>query len=123
MNALWVMIGGAAGALARYGTHIGVSKMTSAPLPAGTWAVNLIGSFLIGLALPTLLAPESGRESMRLFVVTGFLGAFTTFSTFSADTWALWEAGRSAMALVNALGSVVAGLACVAFGVWVGRVL
>ena len=122
---LWVALGGAAGALARYGVARVVAHVTRAPaeqsalvLPVATWIVNLGGSFLIGLAVP-LLAREPG--ALRMLFVVGFLGAFTTFSTFSLETLALWQDGRLGWALVNSLGSVVAGLGCAALGLWRGR--
>lgn len=85
-------------------------------LPWGTWAANALGCLLIGLALPLVKHDEA-----RLAALVGFLGAFTTFSTYSADTVLLWEAGRRGMAVLNAMGSVGVGLACVALGLALGR--
>ncbi len=117
---LAVALGGAVGAVARYGVGLVALRLWGGPFPVGTWAVNLAGSFLIGLALPTLLEQP---VAVRLALVTGFLGAFTTFSAFSLETAALWEAGRPGLALLNAAGSVVLGLAAVGLGLWIGRAL
>ena len=118
---LWVAVGGAAGAVSRYGLGLAVIRVWGSSLPLATVAVNLIGSFVIGLAVPLLLARPGASEALRLALAVGFLGSFTTFSTFSLDTLALLETGRTGWALANALGSVALGLACVALGVWLGR--
>lgn len=110
---LLVALGGALGAVARYG--VGLAAARAAPaVPLGTWAVNLAGCFLVGLAGPRLLAP--GAEAGRLLLVVGFLGAFTTFSAFSAETLALLRAGRVGMAALNVAGSVALGLLLTAAG-------
>ncbi|NNF57755.1 MAG: fluoride efflux transporter CrcB [Rhodothermaceae bacterium] len=116
---LIVAVGGAVGAVARYGVGLLALRVSATGLPLGTWAVNLVGSFLIGLTLPFLMA--RGSDEWRLALVVGFLGAFTTFSTFSLDTLVLWENGRPGWAVLNAAGSVVLGLACVALGFWIAR--
>lgn len=120
---LLVAAGGALGALGRYGIGLLAVRVWSTGLPLGTWAVNLLGSFLIGLAVPAIVAKGGAAEGMRLALVVGFLGSFTTFSTFSLDTLALWESGRPGWALLNAGGSVALGLACAALGLWLGRSL
>ena len=117
-EALLVAAGGAAGALARWGLALATARWSAGGLPVGTWAANVAGCFLIGLALP--LATD---DRVRLAAVVGFLGAFTTFSTYSADTLALWEHGRTALAVANAVGSVAAGLAAVALGLATARAL
>jgi fluoride exporter len=117
---LMVALGGAFGAAARYGVSLSTAWLGTDAFPWGTWAANLIGCFLIGLVVPFVLTPQS--ETVRLLVVTGFLGAFTTFSTYSLDTLSLWMAGRPGLALLNALGSVVVGLLLVWLGVQVTRV-
>lgn len=118
MNALLsVALGGALGASARYGIGL-VSVRLLGPewAVAGTWVANVLGCFLIGLAIPLLTADRA-----RLVLVVGFLGAFTTFSTYSAETIALWESGRVGLAAVNAVGSVLLGLLAVAAGLTVAR--
>lgn len=119
----WVLVavGGALGALGRYGIGVLAVRVWGAALPVGTWVVNLSGSFLLGLVVPVFLAKAGLPEGLRLAVLVGFLGSFTTFSTFSLDTLVLLEGGRPGWALANALGSVVLGLALVALGLWIGR--
>ncbi|MEM8600245.1 MAG: fluoride efflux transporter CrcB [Bacteroidota bacterium] len=106
-QAALVALGGAGGALARFGVAVASARWAGVSgLPIGTWIANIAGCFLIGLALPFV----SGRDPLRLLGVVGFLGGFTTFSSYSAETLALLETGRLGWALVNALGSVAVGL-------------
>lgn len=115
---LAVALGGATGALLRYGIGVLVGSYAGSSFPWSTWAVNLAGCVLIGALVPLLGAMQVGDEA-RLFLVVGLLGSFTTFSTYSLDTLALWMDGRGIWAFVNAAGSLLLGLVCV----WLGRVL
>jgi CrcB protein len=119
-SALFVALGGACGALARYGAGRLVARFVEHPFPWGTWTVNLLGCLLIGMTVP-LLGALSGAERARFFLVVGFLGSFTTFSTFSLDTVALWGNGHGLLGLLNAAGSVVAGLLFVGIGRWMAE--
>lgn len=114
-SVLFVALGGACGALARYGAGRLVAQFVDHPFPWGTWVVNLLGCFLIGMTVP-LFGQLSGAERARFFLVVGFLGSFTTFSTFSLDTMALWGNGHDLLSLMNAAGSLVGGLILVAVG-------
>ena len=116
-TALLVALGGAAGALARWGVAEASVRWMGEGAPWGTWVANGLGCFLIGLALPVL----SASDPRRAFLVIGFLGAFTTFSTYTAETLALWEAGRTGLAFANAAGSVLVGLAACALGMALAR--
>lgn len=119
MNAfIAVGLGGACGALARFGTGWLISQVVETPFPWATWTVNLAGCLLIGAAIPLLMHWAPGGNA-RLFLVVGFLGSFTTFSTYSLDTLGLLADGHVGWALLNAGGSVVLGLLCV----WLGRQL
>lgn len=116
MNVLLVALGGAVGAVARYGLGLAAVRWVGPGLPWGTWVANGAGSLCIGLALPLVT-----DDRARLALLVGVLGSFTTFSTYSADTVLLWEAGRRGLAVANAAGSVVVGVACVLAGLAVGR--
>jgi len=119
MNAfVAVGLGGACGALARFGAGWLVGRVVETPFPWATWAVNLVGCLLIGAVIP-LLSDWAPGSNARLFLVVGFLGSFTTFSTYSLDTLGLLADGHVGWALLNAGGSVVLGLLCV----WLGRQL
>jgi CrcB protein len=111
-----VAVGGAVGAVARYSVGLIALRAAGPGLPVGTWAVNALGCVGIGIALA--LAPG---ERVRLAVVVGVLGGFTTFSAYSAETIALWTAGRPGWAIANTVGSVIVGVACVVLGMAVGR--
>lgn len=120
--ALGIAVGGALGALARYGVDEWIGRRTGA-FPWGILVVNVSGAFLIGVAVEALEPRFEGAAWLRTAVVTGFLGAYTTFSTFSLDTYRLLDQGELDQALVNVLGSVVLGLLAVWLGLRVGRAL
>ena len=117
MTPIAVTIAGALGALTRYwvGVAVGVHGF-----PWATLLINVTGSFLLGLILG---GPGGGRWSLTVTtaVAVGFLGAFTTFSTFSFETLAMLRSGRVAAALAYASASVVVGLAAAAGGYILGR--
>lgn len=101
-----VALGGALGSMARYGAAAGVNRWAQSPFPWGTLFVNIVGSFLIGLIMVLLMKAGEWRESSRLLLVTGVMGGFTTFSSFSWETWKLIEDGRLTLALANVLLSL-----------------
>ena len=116
-------LGGFAGAIARYLVDGWVSGLTRGGFPWGTLAINTSGSFLLGLLAAltidrSLLSPE-----IRGPVMIGFIGAYTTFSTWMLESSRLLEAGNWTAALGNVLGSVVIGLLAVFAGLMLGRVI
>ena len=113
----FVALGGAAGAVARFGVSGWVHGFSGAAFPWGTLTVNVAGAFALGLTLRLLQASVAGPET-RAFLAVGFLGAFTTFSTFSWEAIALIQDGEWARASLYLGGSVVAGLAAVLAGIW-----
>ncbi len=100
-----------------------VQSRAGAAFPWGTLAVNLVGCFAIGLLVPLLQERSVIGPSGRLFLLVGVLGGFTTFSTFGLETWHLIEASEWRFVIGNALGSVLGGLAAVAAGLVLGRML
>ena len=108
---LFVALGGALGAMARYGTVAAVGRFTGLGFPWGTVTVNLVGSLALGLLIGGLSQGLHLSQEARALVVVGFLGAFTTFSAFSLDTVTLMERGAWTPALGYVAGSVVAGIA------------
>jgi len=113
-----VALGGATGALVRYSVYLLVNKWIESPAPLATWTVNLVGCLIIGFLAPFMSA-SSIPVPWRLFILVGFLGSFTTFSTFSLESVVLWEEGREGLVLLNAVGSVVMGIVLV----WLGMQL
>jgi fluoride exporter len=120
---LAVGVGGAAGALARYGLDRLIEHHVFAVFPWSTFAVNVTGCFLAGAAVAELVDRHEVPGWLRVGVVVGFLGAYTTFSTFAQETRDLLVGGHQLLAVTNALGSTVVGVAAVVAGVAVGRVL
>jgi CrcB protein len=110
------MLGGALGAAARHGTQLALTPLaTRAGFPLAVLLINVLGSFLLGLTLP-LVARGTWPEAARLAFGTGFLGAFTTFSTFSADTDVLLTRGRADLAALNTILSVGLGVLAAVLG-------
>jgi CrcB protein len=115
-----IALGGALGALARYGVDEWFERRGGL-FPWGIFVVNVSGAFLIGFLVEVMEPRFEDAAWVRTMVVTGFLGAYTTFSTFTLDTYRLLEAGDNGTALLNAVGSVVAGLVAVWLGLKLGR--
>jgi CrcB protein len=120
MVVIGIAVAGALGALARYGLDELVGRRTGA-FPWGIFVVNITGAFLIGVAVEALEPRFEDVSWVRLGVVTGFLGAYTTFSTFSLDTYRLLEEGQAGQAAFNAFGTLFLGLLAVWLGLKVGR--
>ena len=120
---LLVAAGGALGAAARYGTVVAVGRLAGFGFPWGTMAVNLAGSLVLGLLIGALAHGLHLSQEARGLIVVGFLGAFTTFSTFSLDTVTLLERGHWWPAFGYVAGSVVAGIAFFFAGLRAWRLL
>lgn len=120
-NFLYVMLGGAVGAALRYAVGLLCSSVRVLNLPVGTLVVNLIGCLLLGLLVGVgqKYISFSGTEPMGLMLTVGLCGAFTTFSTFSAETIRAMENGQVGQSLVYVLVSVVGGLLLF----WVGKMM
>jgi CrcB protein len=121
MKAVWVMLGGSVGALVRYATALLCARLFGTGYPAGTLTVNLVGCFLIGVAMALAERNAIVTPTVRLFFVTGFLGALTTFSTYAWESTSALRSGAVGMAAANLLANNVAGLALVVAGFWVAR--
>ena len=106
-NLLFVAMGGAVGAVLRYGISSGIYSWFGRSFPYGTLVVNVIGSFAIGLLSILLVEKFEVPHEVRLALVVGVLGALTTFSTFSWDTLDLMEQGLMQRAFFNVLLNVV----------------
>lgn len=117
-----VALGGALGAPARYGLAELVPAATGG-FPWATFVTNVTGSFALGLVLALVLERFRSIRYLRPFVATGFLGAYTTYSTFAVEIDLLVRDGRGALALAYVAASLVAGLAAVGAGIWTGRAL
>ena len=120
---LAIAAGGALGALARYAVGVAVGERVTTEFPVATLAVNVTGSFLLGFVL-TLVADRTAlHPNWRLAVAVGFLGAYTTFSTFEYETLRLLETRRFAMSAAYVLASVAVCLVAVWSGAVAARAL
>lgn len=119
MQGLWVALGAALGALLRWRMSLWLNPVLLFGFPLGTWLVNVLGGLGMGLALAYLAQYPSGL--WRALLVTGFLGGFTTFSTFSAESLQLLQAGRLGPMLAHSVAHVGAALLSVAVGWHGGR--
>jgi len=113
-NLIQVALGGALGASARYLTSVAAMRLVGPGFPWATLAVNILGSFLMGV-LVVVLAREGGTRAAP-FLMTGLLGGFTTFSAFSLDALTLWERGQGGLAALYVTASVGLSLAAIVLG-------
>ncbi len=123
MPLILIGLGGFAGAISRYLVDGFVVDRTGAAFPWGTLVVNLSGSFVLGLLFAMTAERAILPADIRGPVMIGFIGAYTTFSTYMLESWTLLEGGSWAPALANIGGSVVLGLVAVAAGLTLGRAL
>jgi CrcB protein len=114
-----VMLGGAAGSLARYVVGAAIMNRVGGRFPLGTVFINITGSFLIGFIMTMLTERLNPNPNWRLLLVVGVLGGYTTFSSFEWETLGLVRDGGRWLALLNVAGSVVLGY----IAVWLGVVV
>lgn len=113
--------GSAVGAMARHAVNLLAMRLFGPDFPWGTVAVNISGSFLMGLLAGLFAIVWNAPQDLRLFLTTGILGGFTTFSAFSLDVALLWERGQAPHALAYAAGSVMISLLALFSGLALGR--
>jgi CrcB protein len=123
MTLLFLAVGGAFGAVSRYLVQGWVQDLTGGRFPWGTFAVNISGSFALGLVFALAMDRAILSPEVRVPVMIGFIGSYTTFSTLMLESWTLVEKGDIAHVLVNLAGSVVIGMVAVVAGLAVGRLL
>jgi CrcB protein len=117
---LIVMLGGSLGAASRFGIGLLTAKVWGTRFPWGTLTVNLVGCFLIGIVFALADRARLLTPDMRLLVITGYLGALTTFSSFSLETVNAARAGMHLQPVMNILANKLGGLACTILGLWLG---
>lgn len=118
---LFVGMGGFAGAIARYGVNLIVARFWFGEFPLATLLINVSGSFVLGFFSTYATSSSALDPAWRLFLATGFIGAYTTFSTFQYETHRLVATGGTSWAILNVLLSLVAGFAAVRMGVWLAE--
>jgi CrcB protein len=110
------MLGGAAGSLARYVAGVAIMARLGGRFPLATLVINVTGSFLIGLLMALFTERFQPHPYWRLLLVVGFLGGYTTFSSFAYETYSAVRAGSPWIGLINVVASVAFGYAAV----WLG---
>lgn len=122
MNWVFVACGGALGATLRYGAGFLISKPQGL-FPWTTWSVNLLGCFFAGIFFAFTQRFPILQNEVRLLLMVGILGGFTTFSSFGLETFQLIRQGQFPLALVYTLSSVVVGVICLAIGFYIFQIL
>lgn len=117
INVLLVGCGGFLGAAGRYLCSGFFSKLSDSPFPIGTFLVNVIGSFLIGLLSEGIAVFCPDQKRLLLFLTTGIMGGFTTFSTFSLETLNLFQNGHAVWGILN----IILSITCCLAGVFLGK--
>lgn len=113
--------GGAIGAIARFATVSLAQRILPSTFPYGTLIVNVLGAFTVGLLMAFMFERIAQIEPWRLFLVVGFLGAYTTFSSFAWETWLLYQEGAWSAALANILLNNILTLFILCLGSQLGR--
>lgn len=123
MNFLAVFLGGGIGSLLRYllGTVFG--KNFNTVFPVATFLINILGSLFLGFVLGLFVAKGHSNHPLRLFLTVGIAGGFTTFSTFSVETFHLFKDGHSALALIYPVSSIALGFGAVLVGFYLARTM
>ena len=123
LRILWIGVGGMAGSMARYALSGWVLTWLGPGFPWGTLSVNLLGSFLLGLLAQVGQASDWLGPTTRMALTVGAMGAFTTYSTFSLETFRLVQTGSWLAASGNVLGTVISCLVATGLGLAAGRLL
>jgi CrcB protein len=123
LHLVLVAIGGAIGASLRHFVNLGSLRLAGPGFPWGTMVINIVGAFVMGVFIGFLARRGGSSEALRLFVATGILGGFTTFSAFSLDFAVLWERGATLPAFGYATASVLGSLFAIFLGLWLARTL
>lgn len=118
-----VALGGAVGSVLRHLVGLGASRFFGPAFPMGTLAVNVAGSFAMGILVEVIARRFGGSVELRLLLATGLLGGFTTFSSYALEGVLLLERGEVGAALIYILGSVVLGLAGLLLGLMLMRLV
>jgi CrcB protein len=114
-----VFLGAGVGGALRHGMNIRVARLMGTHFPWHTFSINVIGSLVMGLMAAWFLRHADAEPHLPLFLMTGILGGFTTFSAFSLDALLLWERPGHRLAAAYVIGSVVGGLAAFVLGFWI----
>lgn len=118
---VYVAIGGGLGSVLRFLTYQFISKWNIPNFPLATFMVNIVGCLIIGALIGLSLKNNIISHDMKLFLVTGFCGGYTTFSAFALENWELFEMGNYGILALNIGGSVLLGITVVFLGIYLFR--
>ena len=118
-----IALGGMLGALSRYGVDVAVEQRSSSVFPWSTFVINASGCLVVGFFLAAIVDRHHTPQWLRLGLVVGFCGAYTTFSTFAQETLDLMEESRAALAVANVAASATVGIVAVFVGERIGKLL
>ena len=119
MSYLVVFVGAGVGGSVRHGMNIWVARLLGTHFPYHTFVINIVGSLVMGLVAGWFVERGGATGHLRLFLTTGILGGFTTFSAFSLDAVLLWERHEYLMAALYVGGSVAGAIAGLAIALWI----
>jgi fluoride exporter len=120
-NILLVGLGGFIGSIARYISSVSIDQRLNSSFPYGTFTVNLVGAFLLGLIYGWAAQKSNDVSSARLFLITGFCGGFTTFSAFAFENFNLLSTRMTSTLVAYSLSTVFLGIVLVGVGIWIGK--
>jgi CrcB protein len=123
MSYLVVFIGAGVGGSIRHGMNIWVARLLGTHFPFHTFIINIVGSLVMGLVAGWFVKRGYETGHLRLFLATGILGGFTTFSAFSLDAVLLWERHEHLLAALYVGGSVAGAIAGLMLGLWIMRTM
>jgi CrcB protein len=123
MTLLFLAVGGAFGAVSRYLVQGWVQDLLGGRFPWGTFVVNITGSFLLGVVFALAMDRAVLSPEVRVPLMVGFIGSYTTFSTLMLESWVLVEEGDIVRMFGNLVGSVLVGMVAVVAGLAIGRLL
>lgn len=123
LHLLVIALGGAIGASLRHLVNLGAVRLMGPAFPWGTLFVNIAGCLAMGVFIEVIARRFGTSPELRLFIATGILGGFTTFSAFSLDVAVLWERGAAGLAFFYAMTSVAGSVAALFLGLWLARSL
>ncbi|BAT57769.1 putative fluoride ion transporter CrcB [Variibacter gotjawalensis] len=121
MTYLLVFFGGGLGAALRHGINVAAFRLFGPAFPIGTLFINVTGSFVMGLIAGYFALKGDLSQNWRLFLTTGILGGYTTFSAFSLDAILLWERSETGLAILYVAASVILSLVGLVLGLWIAR--
>jgi CrcB protein len=121
MGFVIVFLGGGAGAMIRHGINLAVARGLGTAFPSATLLINITGSVAMGMMAAYFAFRGGGGQHWRLFLTTGVLGGYTTFSTFSLDAALLYERGEVGLSALYVMSSVVISIAGLFAGLWLVR--